>query len=62
MIKVRVQLAAEAKTNTNPFKIASNLVKTEGFFRLYKGLDGALLRQITYTTSRMGVFNSLLDA
>jgi len=43
MIKVRVQLAAEAKTNTNPFKITSRLVKEEGFFRLYKGLDGAIL-------------------
>jgi len=51
MIKVRVQVAAEAGTGTNPFKITAAFIKNEGFGGLYKGLDAALVRQATYTTA-----------
>ena len=61
MIKVRVQLAGEAGTATNPIKIAATFVKNEGFGGLYKGLDAALVRQATYTTARMGIFLNLME-
>lgn len=61
MIKVRVQLAGEAGSNTSPFKIAGEILKKDGFGSLYKGLDAALVRQATYTTTRMGVFLNLME-
>lgn len=62
MIKVRIQLAGEIPgASKNPIAIASKLIKEEGFAKLYKGLDAGLLRQITYTTTRLGVFRGLSD-
>jgi len=65
MIKVRIQLLGEgSKTATaskNPITIALNVVRQEGFVSLYAGLSAALLRQATYTTARLGLFQSLTD-
>eukprot|EP00918_Siedleckia_nematoides_P076857 GHVU01167988.1.p1 GENE.GHVU01167988.1~~GHVU01167988.1.p1 ORF type:complete len:290 (+),score=40.41 GHVU01167988.1:266-1135(+) len=64
MVKVRIQLAGEGATGgaANPFTIAREFVKKEGFTALYKGLDAGLLRQITYTTARMGMFRLFSDS
>jgi len=63
MVKVRIQLAGEAPGSTkNPLKLGADIIKNEGFSRLYKGLDAAILRQLTYTTTRMGVFRYTSDA
>jgi solute carrier family 25 oxoglutarate transporter 11 len=57
MVKVRIQIAGEAPGSTrNPISIASSIIKNEGFASLYKGLDAAIVRQLTYTTARLGVF------
>ena len=57
MIKVRIQIAGEsANAVKNPFAIASSIIRNEGFASLYKGLDAAIVRQLTYTTTRLGVF------
>lgn len=62
MIKVRIQLNAETKSATkNPFVIAKNIIKQEGFFSLYKGLDAGLARQVVYTTARLGLFRTFSD-
>uniref|UniRef100_A0A6U0UXS4 Uncharacterized protein n=1 Tax=Polytomella parva TaxID=51329 RepID=A0A6U0UXS4_9CHLO len=53
LVKVRIQLGVKG----SPLSVASNIVKSEGFGALYKGLSAGLLRQATYTTTRMGVFN-----
>ena len=37
------------------------LTNGKGLGQFYKGLDSALIRQITYTTSRMGIYGSLVD-
>jgi len=55
MVKVRIQLGATG----SPIGIASQIIKEEGFGSLYKGLSAGLLRQATYTTTRMGIFNNL---
>lgn len=53
MVKVRLQLGATG----GPFSVASQIIKNDGFGALYKGLSAGLLRQATYTTARMGLFN-----
>ncbi|KAJ9532899.1 hypothetical protein QJQ45_011009 [Haematococcus lacustris] len=53
MVKVRIQLGAKG----SPLSIAQQIVKADGMGALYKGLSAGLLRQATYTTARMGLFN-----
>ncbi|KAJ3263498.1 putative mitochondrial 2-oxoglutarate/malate carrier protein, partial [Borealophlyctis nickersoniae] len=63
MVKVRIQLAGEGQkgVRTNPFHLASQIVRTESVSSLYRGLSAGLLRQATYTTARMGLFNTFLS-
>jgi solute carrier family 25 oxoglutarate transporter 11 len=57
MVKVRIQIAGEAPgASRSPITIASTIIRNEGFASLYKGLDAAIVRQLTYTTTRLGVF------
>ncbi|KAF0980685.1 hypothetical protein FDP41_013168 [Naegleria fowleri] len=58
LIKTRMQLA---RARPSVIGTLSTIIKEEGAKRLYKGLDAALFRQITYTTTRLGVFNTLQD-
>lgn len=39
--------------------VAKDIVAKDGVGALYKGLSAGLLRQATYTTARLGIFNSL---
>jgi len=55
IIKVRLQLAGGG----SPFAVAGELVRKEGFGALYTGLSAGVLRQITYTSARLGIFDSL---
>ena len=41
------------------FAVAGEIIKSGGFGSLYKGLSAGLLRQATYTTARMGIFNNI---
>lgn len=43
------------------FGVASHIIKHDGIGGLYKGLSAGLLRQATYTTARLGIFNSISD-
>jgi hypothetical protein len=38
------------------------MVKTQGMGSLYKGLSAGLLRQATYTTARLGIYNNIFEA
>jgi hypothetical protein len=38
-----------------------NVVSQEGPLALYTGLSAGLFRQATYTTTRLGVYNSLFQ-
>ncbi|KAI8821490.1 putative mitochondrial 2-oxoglutarate/malate carrier protein-like protein [Fimicolochytrium jonesii] len=62
MIKVRMQLAGEGVKNVkaHPFRVAGDIIRQESFRSLYNGLSAGLLRQATYTTARMGLFNTFL--
>ncbi|XP_021186062.2 mitochondrial 2-oxoglutarate/malate carrier protein [Helicoverpa armigera] len=59
LIKTRMQLSGGSRTS---FAVAGEIIAREGFVSLYTGLSAGLLRQATYTTTRLGVYNYLFDA
>ncbi|KAJ3288195.1 hypothetical protein HDU79_005024 [Rhizoclosmatium sp. JEL0117] len=63
MVKVRIQLAGEGAKGkgASAFAVASSLIRSHGIAAFYTGLSAGLLRQATYTTARMGIFNSLIE-
>ncbi|EFC35536.1 predicted protein [Naegleria gruberi] len=62
-LKTRMQLLGEGqgKGSSNFVQVATSIAKNEGISTFYKGLSAALFRQVTYTTTRLGVFNTLMD-
>ncbi|KAI8847745.1 mitochondrial carrier domain-containing protein [Chytridium lagenaria] len=63
MVKVRIQLVGEGAhaAKQSAFSVASSIIKSQGFTSLYTGLSAGLLRQATYTTARMGLFNTFVS-
>ncbi len=64
LIKTRLQLSGEgggARAHKSTLHAISNVVRSEGLVNLYNGLSAALFRQVTYTTTRMGTFQYLMD-
>lgn len=65
LVKTRMQISGEgggAKQYKNTFDAITKIVGKEGFTGVYQGLGAALLRQATYTTTRLGVYTQLNDA
>ncbi|KAJ5666033.1 Mitochondrial dicarboxylate transporter [Penicillium maclennaniae] len=58
LVKVRLQTRAPdaPKTMMGTF---GHIVRNNGFFGLYNGLSAALLRQMTYSTTRFGIYEEL---
>ncbi|MQL97524.1 hypothetical protein Taro_030217 [Colocasia esculenta] len=56
MVKVRIQLGQGSATH-----VAKTMLAQDGFGSFYKGLSAGLLRQATYTTSRLGSFRVLTN-
>ena len=62
LVKNRMQLSGvggakkEYKTSLHALR---GIIQKEGLFALYNGLSAGLLRQATYTTTRLGVYNLL---
>jgi len=62
MVKVRIQLLSEqGMKNLSPITIAKDIISKDGFWSLYRGLDSAIVRQLFYGTTRLGLFYSFLD-
>ncbi|KAL1139932.1 hypothetical protein AAG570_006909 [Ranatra chinensis] len=64
LIKNRMQLSGVGggkKEYKTSFHAAKGIIQKEGFFALYNGLSAGLLRQATYTTTRLGVYNWLFS-
>merc|ERR1711973_262776 len=62
LVKNRMQVsktAGGAKPTT--VSIISGIIKNEGFSTLYNGLSAGLLRQATYTTTRLGIYTFLFE-
>ena len=60
IVKVRIQLIENA-AERSPFTVARNIMATDGPLGFYRGLSAGILRQLTYGTSRLGIFKSLTD-
>eukprot|EP00761_Pharyngomonas_kirbyi_P012188 gb/GECH01012215.1/.p1 GENE.gb/GECH01012215.1/~~gb/GECH01012215.1/.p1 ORF type:complete len:317 (+),score=78.65 gb/GECH01012215.1/:1-951(+) len=60
LIKVRMQLQGEAvkkaKGKVNAFSMVKNICKENGILGLYDGLSASLMRQISYSGTRIGVY------
>eukprot|EP00794_Sanderia_malayensis_P015041 gene15041-16594_t len=64
LVKTRMQMsgiAGEAKAHKSSFHAIFNIVRSEGVLGVYNGLSAALLRQASYTTTRLGVYTSLME-
>lgn len=64
LVKTRMQMAGVGgakKEYTSSMDCLMKVVKNEGIFRLWNGIGAGLLRQATYTTGRMGVYQMLVD-
>lgn len=62
LIKTRLQISGQggtAKEYSGALDAIAKIVKSEGFTSLYKGLTAGLLRQATYTTTRLGTYTFL---
>ena len=60
VVKVRLQLEGQkpaAQRFGSVPELVRGLVRAEGFSGLYSGLSAALLRQLTYTTMRLGLYD-----
>ncbi|KAK5964365.1 Mitochondrial 2-oxoglutarate/malate carrier protein [Trichostrongylus colubriformis] len=62
LVKNRMQLTdRNGKKFKTSFHVLSSIIKNEGILELYNGLSAGLLRQATYTTTRLGVYTCLLE-
>lgn len=62
-LKVQIQVRSEmGRTDLNPLKIMREVRASEGsYMAFYRGLDSALMRQIFYTSTRLGLFYTIKD-
>lgn len=58
LIKNRMQLSG---TKTSTMQVVSSIMKNEGFIAMYSGLSAGLMRQATYTTTRLGIYTWLFE-
>jgi len=61
LIKVRLQTQQHGAAKKNMVQMFSHVVKTDGYAGLYKGLSASLLRQLTYSTVRFGIYEKLKE-
>lgn len=64
LVKNRMQLSGMGggqKQYKTSFHALTTILKNEGLSGIYTGLSAGLLRQATYTTTRLGIYSSLFD-
>lgn len=64
LVKNRMQMSGvggAAKAHKSSLHAIVSILRQEGVFGVYNGLSAGLLRQATYTTTRLGVFTSLME-
>lgn len=54
LLKVHLQTQQEGKTSV--VKATGHIIKTQGVFALYNGLSASLCRQLSYSTTRFGIY------
>lgn len=61
-VKVQIQIRSEAgQKGLSPYTVFKDTLATHGMKKFYAGLDSALLRQVLYTSTRLGIFYQLTD-
>jgi len=60
LVKNRMQIAT-SKEHATSFHVIRHILKTEGPVAMYAGLSAGLLRQATYTTTRLGIYTYLFE-
>ncbi|GME59792.1 mitochondrial dicarboxylate carrier [Neofusicoccum parvum] len=58
-VKVRLQTQQHGAARKNMLQMFVHVAKNDGVTGLYRGLSASLLRQITYSTTRFGVYEQL---
>ncbi|KOC61049.1 Mitochondrial 2-oxoglutarate/malate carrier protein [Habropoda laboriosa] len=58
VIKNRIQVQQE---KTSIGSVINSIYRNEGILKFYSGLSAGLVRQATYTTVRLGIYNQLQD-
>jgi solute carrier family 25 oxoglutarate transporter 11 len=64
LVKNRMQLSGEggkAREHKTSLHAIRSILKNEGIIGMYSGLSAGLLRQATYTTTRLGVYTVLFE-
>lgn len=63
LVKTRMQVSkgVEGAAKPSTFSVISGIIKNEGLSTLYTGLSAGLLRQATYTTTRLGIYTWLFE-
>jgi solute carrier family 25 oxoglutarate transporter 11 len=62
LLKNRMQLQGEGgRQRVSSFQAMRNVIAKEGVLALYNGLSAGLLRQATYTTTRLGTYTWLFE-
>jgi len=63
LVKTRMQVlkSAEGAKKATTLSVISGVIKNEGISTLYNGLSAGLLRQATYTTTRLGIYTWLFE-
>lgn len=64
LLKNRMQLSGaggKPKEYQTSFHAFRGIIAKEGVFALYNGLSAGLLRQATYTTTRLGIYTWLFE-
>jgi solute carrier family 25 oxoglutarate transporter 11 len=54
MLSTQVMKLSAGTSRPSSFKVLMGVIKNEGFTTIYTGLSAGLLRQATYTTTRLG--------
>ncbi|KAI9820592.1 MAG: Mitochondrial dicarboxylate transporter [Pycnora praestabilis] len=61
VVKVRLQTASSDAPRRGMVQMFVHVLKNDGFLGLYNGLSASLLRQLTYSTTRFGVYEELKE-
>ena len=63
LVKTRMQVhkGVEGAVKPSTMSVISGIIKNEGISTLYTGLSAGLLRQATYTTTRLGIYTWLFE-
>lgn len=61
VLKTRMQMLGPKGKTTGVVQLTKSILEQDGYRGLYSGLSAAMMRQITYTTARLGLYGTIRD-